>query len=394
MPVRTRLTVPVALAAAGLVLTSLTAAGASGAPDESDRVSVDQLAKSKYATKVKVMTRNVFLGADLGPGLAAPDTDGLIRGAGQILNQVDANDFRKRADALAHEITYRKPDLIGLQEVAKWRTAPCDSPYFPPQAKHVRYDFLKILLRKLNADGRTYKLVRAQKQFDFEVPANTTGDPEPNHCDINGRLTMRDVILARTDGRKIELRNRQGGTFNHLFKVRPGGLINFPVKRGWLSVDAKVGKSPRFRFVATHLEAFDDETQKPSIRARQARELVRKKGPIGSSKLPVVLVGDLNSDVRTEVKPGDGQAYRALLDAGLRSRAVRKPMSCCLHLDLLGPDAKRADNKQRDHVVDHIMTDATKRILRFRGAVTGKKPYQGWWGSDHAGVVTQLLMLK
>lgn len=394
MPVRTRMFAPVALAAAGLVLASLTAAGAQSPANDPDGLTVDQLARSKYATKVKVMSRNVFLGADLGPGLAAPDIDRLIRGAGQILNQVDANDFDKRADALAHEIRYRKPDLIGLQEVAKWRTAPCGSPYFPPQAKHVRYDFLKMLLAKLNADGRTYKLVRAQQQFDFEVPANTTDDPEQNHCDTNGRLTMRDVILARTDGRPIKLRNRQGGTFSHLMKVKPGGLIDFPVKRGWLSVDAKVGKSPWFRFVDTHLEAFDDETKVPSIRAKQARELVKKSGPVGSSKLPTVLVGDLNSDVRTEVKPGDGQAYQALLDAGMRSRSVRKPASCCLNLDLLGPNADPTDNDQRDHVVDHVMTDSPKRILRFRGSVTGTKPYHGWWGSDHAGVVSTLLLMK
>ncbi|UYM05296.1 endonuclease/exonuclease/phosphatase family protein [Solicola gregarius] len=394
MPVRTRMFAPVALAAAGLVLASLTAAGAQAPQGDPDQPTMAELARSRYATKVKVMTRNVFLGADLGPGLAAPDIDRLIRGAGEILNQVDANRFGKRADALAHEISHTKPDLIGLQEVAKWRTAPCGSPYFPPQAKHVRYDFLKMLLARLNADGRTYRLVRAQNQFDFEVPANTTGDPAQNHCDTNGRLTMRDVILARTDGRPIKVRHRQGGTFKHLLKVRPGGLIDFPVKRGWLSVDAKVGKSPWFRFVDTHLESFDDESKHPSIRARQARELVKKSGPIGSSKLPAVLVGDLNSDVPTEVKPGDGQAFQALLDAKMHSRSVRKPRSCCLHLDLLGPDADRDDTSQRDHVVDHIMTDSPQRILRFRGKVTGLKPYHGWWGSDHAGVVSTLLLMK
>lgn len=396
MPVsRRRLTVPAVLAAAALAASFLGVAGSAGSAAPPDRPEKADLLRSGKAVKVKVMTRNVFLGADLGPGLAAPDTDSLIRGAGAILKQVDANDFDKRSDALAHEIGNRRPDLIGLQEVANWRTAPCGSPFFPPQAKHVRYDFLKMLLHKLNADGRAYKVVKVQKQFDFETPANTSGDPAENHCDINGRLTMRDVILARTDGRRIKLRHRRGGTFDHLLKVHPGGIeFGFPVSRGWLSVDAKVGRSPWFRFVDTHLEAFDDETKRPSIRKRQALELVRKSGPVGSSRHPVVLVGDLNSDVRTQVKPGDGQAFRALHRAGMRSKAVRKPMSCCLHLDLLGPDADPADNSQRDHIVDQIMTDSPKRILRFRGSVTGRTPYHGWWGSDHAGVVSTLLMLK
>lgn len=387
-----------ALATSALVLSSFTAADAADpdldpVPGPAD-VSKRDLVRSGLATKVTVMTRNVFLGADLGPGLAAPDLDRLIRGAGQILNQVDANDFDKRGDALAHEILYRKPDLIGLQEVANWRTAPCGSAFFPPQATHARYDFLAMLMRKLNADGRTYRVVNVREQFDFEIPANTSGDPEPKHCDINARLTMRDVILARTDGRKIKVRERRGGTFEQLLTVRPGDLVDVPVKRGWLSVDARVGKSPWFRFVNTHLEAFDDETERPSIRKLQARELVRRSGPIGSSKLPVVLVGDLNSDIRTEVEPGDAQAYRTLKRAGLRSRAVRKPMSCCLHLPVLGPDADRTHRKDFDHVVDQIMTDTRRRILRFRGSVSGRTPYHGWWGSDHAGVVSTLLMLK
>lgn len=400
-----------ATAAIALVLTSITAAGPAAGqnPDpasskvlpgkarESSRpmsMTKPELSGSSWATDVTVMTRNVFLGSDLGPGLTAPDLDRLIRGAGTILNRVDANDFDKRADAIAHEILNRKPDLVGLQEVANWRTAPCGSSFFPPQAEHVRYDYLRMLMRKLNADGRTYRVVNKRNQFDFEIPANTTGDPDQNHCDINARLTMRDVILARTDGRNIRIRRRDSGTFEHLLTVRPGDLVDVPVERGWLSVDAKVGSSPWFRFVNTHLEAFDDETEHPSVRRQQARELVDRHGPIGSAELPVVLVGDLNSDLRTEVKPGDSQAYLTLLRAGLRRKAPHRPMSCCLHLPRLGPDADAADGSQRDHIVDQIMTDEPLRILRLRGWVTGRKPYRGWWGSDHAGVVSTLLMIK
>lgn len=392
---RRRLAVPAVLAATALTVSalSLSGTGAGAASSAADRT---DLLRSGKAVKVKVMTRNVFLGADLGPGLAATTPAELVDGAGAILRQVDANRFGKRADALAHEIGYREPDLIGLQEVALWRTQPCsDQIPFPPSATKVRYDFLRMLLRRLNADGRAYKVVKVKKQFDFESPANLSGAAPAGHCEINGRLTMRDVILARTDGRKITFRNRRAGTFDHLLRVQPGGFpLAIGVKRGWTSVDAKVGKSPWFRFVNTHLEAFDDQTRRPSIRKRQALELVRKRGPIGASKLPVVLVGDLNSDDRTEVKPGDGQAFRALHRAGLRSKAVRKPMSCCLHVDLLGPDADPADGAQRDHVVDQIMTDAPRRVLRFRGSVTGLKPYRGWWASDHSGVVSTLLMLK
>ena len=61
----------------------------------------------------------------------------------------------------------------------------------------------------------------------------------------------------------------------------------------------------------------------PSIRALQAAELVAPGGP-ATSKLPVVLLGDLNSDDDT-VEPGDQQAYRTLLAAGMRERSTERP---------------------------------------------------------------------
>ena len=67
---------------------------------------------------VKVMSRNLFLGADLGPGTSATSLQELVNAAGQILNQVDANKFDVRAEGLAREILKKKPDLVGLQEAA------------------------------------------------------------------------------------------------------------------------------------------------------------------------------------------------------------------------------------------------------------------------------------
>src|SRR5918994_1249714 len=42
---------------------------------------------------VKVMSRNVYLGADLGPGTSATSLQELVNAAGVILNEVDTNDF-------------------------------------------------------------------------------------------------------------------------------------------------------------------------------------------------------------------------------------------------------------------------------------------------------------
>jgi len=102
---------------------------------------------------VSVMTRNLYLGADLTPALKAESLGEFVAANGQILREVTANDFPTRAKGLAQEILSEKPDLVGLQEVALWRTGPPDlTPVLTgqPTATAVRYDYLAELLAELN----------------------------------------------------------------------------------------------------------------------------------------------------------------------------------------------------------------------------------------------------
>jgi len=85
----------------------------------------------------------------------------------------------------------------------------------------------------------------------------------------------------------------------------------------------------------------------------QAAELVAPGGPATGS-LQVVLVGDLNSDDDT-VSPGDQQAYRVLLNAGLVERSTDNPLGCCLESSLLAVGAGGSVS-DFDHQVDHVMT--------------------------------------
>ncbi|MGZ4186693.1 MAG: endonuclease/exonuclease/phosphatase family protein [Solirubrobacteraceae bacterium] len=354
---------------------------------------------------VSVMSRNVYLGADLELGVRATGLQGLVDAAGSILNQVDANDFRVRARGLAAEILAKKPDLVGLQEVALWRTAPCTENPLPPRATHVRYDYLKLLMSHLNRGKNRYRVVIAEPEFDFEVYANTDGNGTtampgcPFGSELNGRLTMRDVILARVG--RVKTSDARGGHFRTLLQVRPGG-VSVDVTRGWMRVDVKVAGAARFRFVNTHLEAFDNQTANHAstgadvgngaIREAQADELIAHGGP-ATGRLPVVLVGDLNSDKRTEVKPGDALAYEALLRGGFVERSTSNPLGCCLNASVLSVSGggKLGDF---DHKVDHVMTNAPGRIKLIRSSVTGRRPVNGFWDSDHAGLFSVLSLSR
>ena len=348
--------------------------------------------------ELNVMTRNLYLGADLAPAISASGLTAFTEATGQILREVTANDFPVRSQGLAEEILKKKPDLVGLQEAALWRTGPPSLEVFlntgaKPAAQTVRYDYLAELLAQLNkGKGKPqYRVAVSQDEFDFEAPANENGvaGDGPNgaipNAEINGRLTMRDVILVR-NGAGVTFKHPQAGHFANLLQVTVSG-VNLTVTRGWVAIDAKVRGSKLFRFVNTHLEAFDPATQVPSIRALQAGELVAAGGPATTS-LPVILLGDLNSDDDT-VEPGDQQAYRTLLGAGMRERSTNSPLGCCLKSSLLavGAGGSVADF---NHQVDHVMTRDPKEVKLKASYVTGRQPVRGFWDSDHAGLYSAL----
>jgi endonuclease/exonuclease/phosphatase family metal-dependent hydrolase len=367
-------------------------------------VSAAEAQSKPTATPVKVMTRNIFLGADLSPGLAATNPEAFIEANGGILREVTQTDFPRRVRALAAEIDELRPDFVGLQEVALWRTGPASlTPVFTgiPVATDVRYDFLDLLLAEINRDEHLYNVAVVQNEFDFEAPAdeNDIEDDGPlpdlgggldlNDAELNGRLTMRDVILVR-DRKRIQVENATGGHFENLLTVPVAGAVNVNVTRGWTALDATIVSGEgsdqvtrEFRFVNTHLEAFDDETQTPSIRQLQAEELVAPGGPATSSN-PVILLGDLNSDDDT-VAPDDQKAYRALLAAGFTERSTGDPLSCCVSNLFTSPPS------EFDHQVDHVMTDrSVAQVGLVSSSVTGLAQVDGIYPSDHAGVFSKL----
>ena len=354
----------------------------------------DRCDKGKSDKKVTVMARNVYLGADLGPALAASTIPAAVDGGGVIWAEVQATNFPERAVPLAREIDKSGADLVGLQEVALWRTqTPSDlgGPPLTPgtPATTVAYDFLALLLAELDKRGGKYEVVNTQDEFDAELPVDVdandaTGSP-PFGAELDVRLTMRDVILRKKSS-DVQVSNPAGAHFRTLFTPLIGGALPLPVKRGWQSVEASFGKRSQhqFRFVNTHLEAFGEDT----IREAQAKELVEPGGPLNTPK-QVVLVGDLNSGTaeRHNIQGTDQLAFRALLDFGMTDNGAVQ--SCCYD-DMFDP------NSVLDHTVDHVMT---KPALKTKNAfITGNDPSQrtpsGLWPSDHGGVVSTLKFKK
>jgi endonuclease/exonuclease/phosphatase family metal-dependent hydrolase len=366
----------------------------------------------KKGHQLSVMTRNLYLGADLSPALQANNINQAVDAAYIIEQQVHATQFPTvRAALLAKEIRKKKPDVVGLQEAAWWRTGPYDLSAVTGGPKATQTDplggdFLTELLGKLNKKGKKkgkkgkkpirYKIASVEQEFDFELPVNQGSGGLgacPAQCH-NERLTMRDAILVRK-GAGIKISNAQGGHFNTLLRVKVGGVLNVDVTRGWTAVNVK--KSGRkVHVVDSHLEAFDSQPSnkasdgmtypKGGIREAQAKELVGPTGP-ATSKLPTLLIGDFNSDYPVngdQVFPGDALAYLALLSGGFSERALTPPpFGCCIQdANLTNPSTAGIT-----HRVDHIMAD-TKKIKFKKGAITST--FNGLWSSDHFGVFSQL----
>lgn len=353
----------------------------------------------------KVETRNIYLGADLTPSItalltfaASPTAENqaaLLSTNACTYQRVVKTDFPTRAKALAKEIDKDDPVLIGLQEVAMWRTGALGN---PADATNVTYDFLVSLQAELNARGLHYAPVTTQQEFDFESPASVCSSGFAVLQDI--RLTMRDVILARTDIPKILFKtsNPQSGNYSNAVSVQFPNPANpsspIVVKRGWTSIDVSILGIPAIRFFNTHLEAFS-----AAARFGQAAELLGL--PAMNTNKGVILVGDLNSDpadgdatLPPAGAPDDGDSYRLIRTAGQFSETGNTADTCCHADDLLNPAANFTSR------IDHILTrpglngfvsanvignDATKRVFSALADPPGLL-----WPSDHGGLVAGL----
>src|SRR3954452_17412184 len=323
-------------------------------------------ASAATSRDVTVMSRNLYLGADIITAAVAKDRADLQQRATALFGVVQQTNFPVRAKALAKEIATNRPDLFGLQEVAQWRRTPDGVTNDAKDATVNVYDFLALLQSALKARGASYRRAVVQTEADFEVPT-------AQNFDI--RLTMRDVILVRTGKTaKVKVRKTLKGHYKDNLSVTiPVGTILS--QRGWAAVDATAG-GRRFRFVDTHLEAYGGQ-----VRAQQAKELLA--GPLKSRSTQAILVGDLNS---APTDTGDeALAYKAMRSGGFVDAFTKAPKTSGQDEKLDNPTSKL------QRYIDHIMSRPTLKTVNTK--VVGNRAserIQNLWPSDHAGTVATL----
>lgn len=317
--------------------------------------------------ELTVMSQNIYQGTELENSIAATTPQEFVIGATQDFLMMRQTNFSERAGALAAGIVATQPDLIGLQEVALWRTGSHTSPATP--ATHVEQDFLQILLDSLAARGFHYFTVSSVDNFDVQGPALLSAD---GLTDV--RLTDRDVILARTDDSGAELKpfNSQSGNFTtNLVITTVAGPIT--VLEGWASIDVKY-RGRMLRFITTHLDA-----SVPQIRLAQANELL--SGP-ANTDLPVILAGDMNSTPATDT-------YAAITAAGFADiwaqlNAGDTGFTCCEALPTIDNSIPSLYERVDMFLLrGPLEAESISRV----GADPGNRTPSGLWPSDHAGLV-------
>jgi endonuclease/exonuclease/phosphatase family metal-dependent hydrolase len=363
-----------------------------------------------HVPALRVMTRNLYLGTDIMRPIVAVQgkTDQLeiLQALGNATDTargiVDQTDFRVRSRLLARELVAQKPDLVGLQEVALWRHGPMElslDKLGVPNATTVDYDFLKLLLGQLRAQGVRYRAVSVNWLSDVEAPA-FSGPLNAMQNPRDVRLTMRDVILKRV-GSDLDILDHHEKKYRHGLKVTIAGkTMNF--QRGYNWVDVQRG-THKFRFINTHLEAFSSD-----MAYQQVGEMLR--GP-GDADRTTIIVCDCNSDplnntVKSAPPVGDTLPHSApywlvtgktdFTDTWLQWRPG--PAGFTSGLSEPVNDSTPAGF---DHRIDMVFarTGDGRRLKVVGGAVTGRSlsdrdPVTGLWPSDHAGVVMRLRHLS
>ena len=329
---------------------------------------------------VSVMTRNLYLGADLAPILRAPTPTAFGQAVMAALTQIAANDFPQRAASLAREIADKRPHLVGLQEV--FRLTLNGSTGAPPYR-----DYLADLLDALSALDANYYVVARVQNLNVLIPIPGLGAVA---------ATDHDVVLARADvpAWRVPLSGCQasldGCNYDNVVMLNTAvGPIT--LERGFVVVDALVDGTRQVRLANTHLEIPE---LPPQFQAAQANQLIANLGALPDPGGPTIVVGDINSAPTDQtitiggssVVPPYAQLAGAFSDTWLLRPGRPPGFTCCEPSNLSNPESMLFKR------VDVVFTSGVPARVKANlvGVNQTEKTPQGLWPSDHAGVVAEL----
>jgi len=360
--------------------------------------------------KIKVMTRNLYLGADIFPVIEAANTDPALvpLAVTEAFQAMQLTNFNERAEAIADEIQRYKPHAIGLQEVSTIYTQfPSDFGYsqygYPEQAADTLFiDYISVLQDALDSRGLNYSVAASVTNADIELPMVSGMTPEGQPLLTDLRLVDHDVILVREG---VIASNPLAGNFTYNVAMDVGGA-NLEFTRGYTATDINV-KGENYRFVNTHLETGGSEPFK-SLQAVQMNELLTIMQMTNPAATPSILVGDFNSlpsdqpftsqsgipglDGLPLVPPYLQAVGTGNIDIWTQKSKQKDGFTCCFSATVNNADTTLYER------IDHIFLNPQgKQIDKIKAKVIGDDAVDmtvnGLWPSDHAGVVGKIKFL-
>ncbi|HOO46732.1 MAG TPA: endonuclease/exonuclease/phosphatase family protein [Deltaproteobacteria bacterium] len=361
-------------------------------------------------SEVNVMTRNLYLGADIFRVVVASQTDPstIPYVVADVFQTMLYTNFWARAEAIADEVLESNPDVIGLQEVETFYIqTPGDFLVGnPQQATDAVIDFYEVLNSALQARGLEYRAFLVTNA-DVELPMINPDSPT-FLSDV--RMVDHDYILVKKGTPAWGVLSRNYAL--NLGLELSGSYVEFT--RGYLVVGAFV-KGKSYRFVNTHLEVRS--SPESVFRVVQSAQMTELLGTLQFLSLfspkTTVMMGDLNSS--PDDVPGFG--YHPEYEMWLPYVPPYKQAVCAGYLDTwllqdeydegytsgFGETIDNPDDTLTTRI-DHIfLRPAFQRVLGVTSDVVGEEPgdmvpnlpyYPDvmLWPSDHAGVVSEITL--
>ncbi len=363
---------------------------------------------------VTVMTRNLYLGADIqrpvraavaaqaAPGSTTQSVVVALANATHLTRAIVDQTTSRSAPACWPTRSWPpSPTWSGCRRWPGGGTVPCSSRLSCSASRTQRPPTTTSWRSSSTLSPtavRTYLPVSIAPRADVEAPS-FTGFGSADARDV--RLTMRDVVLMHVeDGLSVYDEGQDVYDVN-LHVSLLNRTIDFD--RGYQWVDVRAG-AKRFRFVNSHFEAFSSD-----IAFAQAAELL-DEAP--AEHRPTIFVCDCNSDpLNSSIKgppvndtlphqaayqlitgTGDYAGESDFTDEWLEWAPAEEGWTSGL-----SETVDDADGSDFDHRIDMVFarTAHGDPLVVDRGLVTGttvasKDPATGLWPSDHGGVVLRL----